>query len=388
VEAAAPPTAPPIHAAADTATGVPSLGEALRDACAREPGIAELGFPCASPPAFKLQLGAALSPISSAKWTPPKAPKLEGPYAPNEALEAADRLAEGAFTGPEDLAVDAFGRIYAGIADGRVVRLDGDRLETFAATGGRPLGMVFAPDGRLLVAVADVGLVAITPAGLVSVLADSYAGAPIQFADGIDVTADGIVYFTDASSRFPIEDFVLDFLDARPYGSLYRYDLATGELSRLLTDLYFPNGVALAADGRSLVFPETPRYRVRRLWLVGARAGQLETLIDNLPGFPDGISRTTDGGFWVALVNPRNALIDFAHPRPWLKNLIAALPDWLRPAPERHGFALRLSASGKAVDSLQDSGGDVISGVTSVRDTGDALLFGSLDEPYIGRLPR
>lgn len=110
--------------------------------------------------------------------------------------------------------------------------------------------------------------------------------------------------------------------------------------------------------------------------------------MDNLPGFPDGISPATDGGFWVALVNPRNKLVDFAHPKPWLKNVLAALPESLQPAPERYGFVLRVDEAGAVVENLQDPGGDVISGVTTVRDTGGALLFGSLDEPYIGRLAR
>lgn len=252
--------------------GGTSLADAVSDACARAPEAEALGLPCAEMQASTRKLGGKVFPISSAKWKPPKAPKLKGVYAPNEALEAAERLAEGALVGPEDVAVDGLGRIYAGVEDGDILRLDDGQLELFAYTGGRPLGMVFAPDGRLLVAVADVGLVAISTAGDVSVLVDSFEGEPIQFADGVDVTEDGVVYFTDASSRFSIDEFTLDFLDARPYGSLYRYDLQTGDLSRVLSDLYFPNGVALSEDESSLVFPETPRYRASLL--ARGRAGR------------------------------------------------------------------------------------------------------------------
>ena len=35
-----------------------------------------------------------------------------------------------------------------------------------------------------------------------------------------------------------------------------------------------------------------------------------EIFIDNLPGFPDGISSNGGGVYWLALVSPRNALID------------------------------------------------------------------------------
>ena len=31
------------------------------------------------------------------------------------------------------------------------------------------------------------------------------------------------------------------------------------------------------------------------------QTGSLEILLDNLPGFPDGVSRASDGNFWVAI---------------------------------------------------------------------------------------
>jgi len=53
---------------------------------------------------------------------------------------------EDAFA-PEDVALDSQGRIYAGMEDGRIVRLqaDGTHPEGFANTHGRPLGLIFDP---------------------------------------------------------------------------------------------------------------------------------------------------------------------------------------------------------------------------------------------------
>ena len=67
------------------------------------------------------------SPIDPATWTPPAPPPLEGPTAPNQALERAERFGLGQLQGPEDLAVDADGIVWAGLDDGRIVkvRLDG-----------------------------------------------------------------------------------------------------------------------------------------------------------------------------------------------------------------------------------------------------------------------
>ncbi len=48
-------------------------------------------------------------------------------------LAAAERLAEGQIRGPESPVLDAAGRIYAGLEDGRIVRLS-------PAAGGQPAG--------------------------------------------------------------------------------------------------------------------------------------------------------------------------------------------------------------------------------------------------------
>ena len=37
--------------------------------------------------------------------------------------------------------------------------------------------------------------------------------------------------------------------------------------------------------------------------------GQTEVLISSLPGFPDGISLSEDGNFWIAMVAPNQAFV-------------------------------------------------------------------------------
>ena len=37
--------------------------------------------------------------------------------------------------------------------------------------------------------------------------------------------------------------------------------------------------------------------------------GQLEVMIDSLPGFPDGVSLAEDGNFWIALTAPDQAFV-------------------------------------------------------------------------------
>ncbi len=78
-------------------------------------------------------------PVDPVAWTPPAAPALEGDYAPNTYLAAVERLDLSSGYGPEDVAIDSLGRIYGGLQDGRIIRMqsDGSNAETFADTGGR-----------------------------------------------------------------------------------------------------------------------------------------------------------------------------------------------------------------------------------------------------------
>lgn len=334
-----------------------------------------------------LALLAALPyPIDPLAYTPPPRPLLVGAFEPNESLTRARLLAYGKVRGPEDVAVDAEGRVYGGTADGRIVRvgLEG-AVEGFAVTGGRPLGLRFAPDGRLIVCDAVRGLLAVDPEGRVTTLATEAEGVPLRFADGVDVARDGSVYFSDASSKYGQGEYLFDLLEARPYGRLLRYSPATGRTTVLLRDLYFANGVALSRDESFVLVNETYRYRITRFWLAGPKAGTSDLFADNLPGFPDGLSSNGEGTFWVALFTVRNPLVDRVfHPRPWAKRLLAKLPKAVWPRPESYGLIAALDEEGRPLRSLHDPGGRHVREITTAREFGGSLYFGTLENDWIG----
>ena len=58
------------------------------------------------------------------------------------------------------------------------------------------------------------GLFALQPDGSVEVLANEFEGRLILFADDLDISSDGVVWFSDASQRFSIDGFMLDLLEA------------------------------------------------------------------------------------------------------------------------------------------------------------------------------
>jgi sugar lactone lactonase YvrE len=329
-------------------------------------------------------------PIDPLPWTPPASPGFSGPYAANEALAAVERLPLDA-PGPEDVAVDAEGNVYAGLADGRLVRLPqgGGPLTTVVNTGGRPLGLAFDAGGRLLVADARKGLLRVDLAtGALEVLATEHGGRPFGFTDDLDVGADGTVYFTDASDRFGIDDYRLDFLEHRPSGRLLAYRPQAGSVRCLIDGLHFANGVAVSPDQRFVLVVETGRYRIFQHWLAGPKQGTTDLFVENLPAFPDGVSAGASGTFWVACAAPRDPTLDQLLPTPAARKVLVRLPEALLPRKKRYAFVLGLDAAGQVVHNLQDPSPEGFAPVTSVEEVGDHLYLGSLDRSAVGRLIR
>ena len=326
-------------------------------------------------------------PISPQAWTPPPAPALSGQYQQNSLLSGTERLSLGSGYAPEDVALDADNRIYAGLDDGRIIRLqaDGTRPEVFSNTHGRPLGLVFDPSGNLIVADAIKGLLSIARDGSLTVLTTEADGVPFACTNDLDVAKDGTIYFTDASSKFPLTNYKADLLEHRGNGRLLVYDPRTKTTRTLLRDLCFANGVAVSPDQSFLLVVETGAYRVHRVWLAGPKQGQSEVFIDNLPGFPDGISSNGRDKFWLALVTPRDQALDKLLPNPFLRKAVLRLPAFLQPAPKRYSFVLGLDINGKVVANLQDGSPQCYAQIANAVERQGSLYFGSIGESTVGR---
>ncbi len=326
------------------------------------------------------------APVDPVAYHPPPKPEMTGAYAPNAELKKAELLALGKVEGPEDTAVDAKGRVYGGTRDGKVIRvLESGEVETFARTGGRPLGMMFDRKGNLIVCDADKGLLSIDGKGMIALLADSAGGVPFRFTDDLDIARDGTIYFTDASSKFRQSEYLFDLLEARPHGRFLSYDPRTGRTRVLLDGLYFANGVALSRNEDFALVNETYRYRVMRYWLKGPKSGTSDIFIDNLPGFPDNISSNRKGTFWLALFTVRNDIMDRLHPHPFLKKQMSKLPRFLWPKPAPYGLVLALDEGGSVRRSLHDPDGTHLKIITSAKEHRGHLYIGSLDCDRIGK---
>lgn len=337
----------------------------------------------------------ALSPadIEPVAWQAPPAPAKTA-YPENDRLRGIERLAEGIGRGPEGIAIDAEGRIYAGYDDGRVLRFDADggNAELLANTGGRPLGISVGSKG-LFVADADRGLLEIAPDGAVRVLSAEADGTPFRFTDDVEQSdADPALYFTDASARFGYHQLLADIIEHGGSARVLRYDPQSGTTTTLMRGLNFANGVALGPDAAYLLVSETAAYRIWRYWLKGEQVGQQEIFADHLPGFPDNLSIDAEGRVWVAIYAPRNGLLDALSAWPAVRKLIFRLPAFLHPAPVLRSWVLQLDGEGRVVQDLQYHGARDADAprpyapITSVVARGNTLYFGSLSATAIGRL--
>jgi sugar lactone lactonase YvrE len=325
-------------------------------------------------------------PIEPVVWQPPKAPARSKRRASERSFALEVFAMPGA--GPEDVAIDSSGRVLAGLNDGRILRIspDGRHIETVAETGGRPLGIEIDPDGDLLVCDARLGVLRVDPdTGRVSTLVDRIGGAPMLFCNNGALGSDGTTYFTDSSQRFGIDHYKGELLAHSGTGRLFRRT-PDGSVDLLADGFQFANGVALAPDESWIAVAETGGYCLDRIWLTGARAGERETLVENLPAFPDNISTGSDGLIWVALPSPRDPVLDLLSPRaPVLRKVAWALPEALQPKEKKTVWVQAYATDGALVHDLQTTH-ERFYMATGVRELGGVVWIGSLTAPSIARI--
>jgi sugar lactone lactonase YvrE len=281
---------------------------------------------------------------------------------------------------PEDVLVDDRGRVYTGLSDGRVVRLDADGAPpvTVARVPGRPLGLELLGPDELLVCAADAGLLVVSlDGGAVRTLADRVGDRALLAVNNAAVAADGPVYFSDSSTRFPMPQWRADLIQRTRTGRLLRRT-PDGVVTELLGGLEFANGVALAADGSYVAVAETGACRLQRVWLTGERAGRSEVFVDGLSGYPDNIALGSDGLVWVALPSPRSPVLTAVQRMPApVRRAVSTIPERMQPRPQRTVSVVALDDDGRVVRELRGEidGFTVLTGVREFRGT---LWMGSL----------
>ena len=134
-----------------------------------------------------------------------------------------------------------------------------------------------------------------------------------------------------------------------------------------------------------LLMVETTKYRVLKYWLSGEKTGQIETFIDNLHGFPNGISIRKNGSYWLGFSTKRNKTLDKIHPKTGMKKLVYGLPEFAQPEADRFGMIMNVSIDGEIIETLFDTKGTILPEAGAVKEFNGHLYLGGDVMPYIGK---
>ena len=316
----------------------------------------------------------------------------------NRRLTDAPPIGLGLIEGAEDCAIDDNGHLYCGDRRGWIWRFEGpDHAEgkVFARTGGLPLGHAWDLNGNLLVAVGGMGVQRIFKDGTTELVANQvkrsrfslYDDSAFRFADDLDVAPDGSIYVSDYSARTSSAEYMLEFVECRPNGRLIRID-PDGSTEVVIKNYVAPNGVCTSQDGQSILVASTGLFRVDRLWISGPKKGELETVLADLPGYPDNVNRASDGNYWMSFVAMRTPVSDLLMKYPaFRRRMTKELPvdEWFVPQ-LNVSCVLKFTDSGEVLKVLWDETLENYSMVTSINEHEGSLYLSGVQNNRIGRL--
>lgn len=362
---------------------------------------------------------------------------LEGRLEPNDILDASERILDGKIVGPESVASKSDDEIFVSLHGGKILRIWGKQFDHFkiiTSIGpgcdgpwqekicGRPLGLRFSPDGRLLVADAYLGLFSVdVETGEKERLFDPLEeidGVAPKLLDDLDIDSEGNIYWSDASISADLSDGIIEML-SDPSGRLIKFDPKTKKNTVLMKNIHFANGVQLSPDHDFVLVCETFQKRVWRYWLQGPKAGASEIFVDRLPGMPDNLRNRNEGGYYVSLVAVKSPEafdeLKFLTKLPWLRKLLLRFVNLakmvfdtvskiypnkftedisfkifnLEPIAQHMAsnktIVVELDAEGNIDGSMQGNSGR-LRFISQTNKIGDNIFFGSPYNKYLGRL--
>jgi gluconolactonase len=221
---------------------------------------------------------------------------LPDKWAISQGNEWANHILRGKVIGSflEGPCFDSTGNLYVvDIPFGRIFRITFDKTwSLFAKYDGWPNGLKVTPDGRILVADHRQGLVEITESGKAVVLISGYRGERFRGLNDLTLGPDGWVYITDQGQSGLQE----------PSGYVYRYNLTSNILERVLSNIPSPNGLVLSTEATRLFVAVTRANAIWRVPFVLDGGVSKVGVFLNLSGGggPDGLAIDVEGGLIIA----------------------------------------------------------------------------------------
>ncbi|KAK6176541.1 hypothetical protein SNE40_014807 [Patella caerulea] len=341
-------------------------------------------------------------------------PRLEGSLKVNAALTKVQKLFEGKVIGPESFAAASDGTMFTGTGDGKIWSFKGDKLELITRTGidhvdcgsfklepecGRPKGMKVDKDGNLVLVDAYKGLIQVNlktkqQKTLLSPNSDKLK-EPVRFLNGLEIRKDGMIYFTDSSTKWDRRNYRYEVIETNNLGRLIEYNPKTDEVKVLLDGLYLANGLAFSPDESYLVIAEMSISKLTKYHLTGPLSGQSEVFTDNLPGYPDNVKLNSAGNFFVGLGSVKfegssylGPFLDIIGPYPAIKRLLTKITplsmfDIFLP---RHAILLEVSPVGEIIKSYHEPTGTVLRAVGEGYEHNGNVYIGHFTLPFVGKI--
>jgi gluconolactonase len=186
---------------------------------------------------------------------------------------------------------------------------------------GQANGMTFDQQGRLLVAGwASRKVWRFEPDGSMVTIASHYQGKKLNSPNDIVVRSDGSIYWTDSPGALTIPFYVPEdtqrYLDVQ---GVYRLSPENGEVTLVIDDFVYPNGLAFSPD-ESLLYVDDTRLGIIRVFDVrpdgSVGPGRLFHKPAGLePGVPDGMKVDVEGNLYctgpggVHIIDPSGKLL-------------------------------------------------------------------------------
>jgi sugar lactone lactonase YvrE len=204
----------------------------------------------------------------------------------------------------------------------------------------------------------------------------------MRLVNNAAVHSGGSIYFSDSSRVHGMDSWEADIAENTATGRLLRRD-PDGTVEVLVDGLRFANGVVLAADESFVAVAESAGRSVVRLWLSGPRTGRVDHLAWDLDGYPDNLSRGSDGLIWMAMASPKDPVVEWLMRAPVpLRRAVARLPERARPSPRRTVRVVALDDTGAVRHDLSRAA-DGFHMVTGVREHRGRIWLASLHEPAL-----
>jgi Strictosidine synthase len=273
---------------------------------------------------------------------------MDGALKPNQGLDEARCLIS--IAEPDNLILHGGSALFSSGAS--IVGLDGKPANlSLPAFKSRIAALAASAEGAIAVALDS---------GEILVFGGRHDGAtPARAVAGrfkcptaLSFVGEDMLLVAEGSSVHGPEDWQRDLLEQSPSGSVWRFDLVSGESICLSDKLAFPYGILPIGDGQEMLVSESWRHRLLRL-STGAPSPP-KVVLQDLPGYPARLVPARNGETWICVFAPRSQLIEFTLREKKFRNRMmqeVASPYWIAPQ-LRSGVSFHEPLQGGAVKQM------------------------------------